>query len=215
MVDFFTTRQLQEILHVDRTTIYRMAEAGRLPGVKVGNQWRFPRRPIDQWLDKQDAAPALAQRPGPAVGDISQALPLDCVQLIQDSFADALGIIQESFFEDADYWYNRDTVVISAAGVYKWEDTYRAPWMRLYILADTTTQSVRYNVAAAAVQDGLRKAGHPGIPVIDPLPVALRFAGPLAHRLHIFAGLANLDLAGVPDRGQLPVGIAVLFGLAQ
>lgn len=30
--------------------------------------------------------------------------------------------------------------------------------------------------AAAAVQDGLRKAGHPGIPVIDPLPVALRFA---------------------------------------
>lgn len=67
--------------------------------------------------------------------------------------ADALGIIQESFFEDADYWYNRDTVVISAAGVYKWEDTYRAPWMRLYILADTTTQSVRYNVAAAAVQD--------------------------------------------------------------
>ncbi len=37
MAEFLTTRQLQEILHVDRTTIYRMAEAGRIPAVKVGN----------------------------------------------------------------------------------------------------------------------------------------------------------------------------------
>lgn len=62
-------------------------------------------------------------------------------------------IIQESFWEDSDYWYNRDTVAISAAGVYKWEDTYRAPWMRVLIQASATTQSGLYNVAAAAVND--------------------------------------------------------------
>ncbi len=50
MTDLLTTKELQAILHVDRTTIYRMAESGRLPAVKVGDQWRFPRQQIDGWL---------------------------------------------------------------------------------------------------------------------------------------------------------------------
>jgi len=58
MSDFLTTRQLQEILHVDRTTIYRMADGGRIPAVKVGNQWRFPRRSIEGWLKTQNAVGA-------------------------------------------------------------------------------------------------------------------------------------------------------------
>lgn len=37
-----TARQVQTMLHVDRSTIYRMAEDGRLPAIKVGRQWRFP-----------------------------------------------------------------------------------------------------------------------------------------------------------------------------
>lgn len=37
-----SARQVQEILHVDRSTVYRMAEDGRLPGIRVGKQWRFP-----------------------------------------------------------------------------------------------------------------------------------------------------------------------------
>ena len=40
--EFLTTRQLQEILHVDRTTIYRMADDGRVPAVKVGSQSAIP-----------------------------------------------------------------------------------------------------------------------------------------------------------------------------
>lgn len=66
---------------------------------------------------------------------------------------DALGIIQESFWGTPTRWYNRDTVVIDADGNYKWEDTSRAPWIRLLIQGDTTTQSATYYVAAAAVQD--------------------------------------------------------------
>lgn len=116
---FYTTRELQTLLQVDRTTIYRMADAGRLPALKVGSQWRFPRRPIDQWLDSRtspspsdvhQARPEVAlPTSGPAwrapgrTGEVDaptvdatllqHAFPLECVQLIQDSFAEALGVL--------------------------------------------------------------------------------------------------------------------------
>lgn len=35
---------------VDRSTVYRMAEDGRLPAVKVGKQWRFEREVIESVL---------------------------------------------------------------------------------------------------------------------------------------------------------------------
>lgn len=100
MADFLTTRQLQEILQVDRTTIYRMADSGRVPAVKVGNQWRFPRRQVESWLKTQDGAvsdaytaPTSSDAPSTAVQDLRKILPLDCVQLIQDTFADVLGVM--------------------------------------------------------------------------------------------------------------------------
>ncbi len=37
-----TVRQVQELLHIDRSTIYRMAADGRLPSIRVGRQLRFP-----------------------------------------------------------------------------------------------------------------------------------------------------------------------------
>ena len=37
-----TARQVQDVLHIDRSTVYRMAEDGRIPAIKVGKQWRFP-----------------------------------------------------------------------------------------------------------------------------------------------------------------------------
>ncbi|MFZ2359194.1 MAG: helix-turn-helix domain-containing protein [Anaerolineae bacterium] len=94
MADLLTTKELQTILHVDRTTIYRMADSGRLPAVKVGGQWRFPREQIDDWLRQRTAAPT----PRPALaamldGPAAELFPLECVQLIQDSFADALGVM--------------------------------------------------------------------------------------------------------------------------
>lgn len=42
MHSLLSARQVQEILHIDRSTVYRMAEDGRLPGIRVGKQWRFP-----------------------------------------------------------------------------------------------------------------------------------------------------------------------------
>lgn len=40
--ELLTPQQVQGILGVDRSTVYRMAAHGTLPGVKIGRQWRFP-----------------------------------------------------------------------------------------------------------------------------------------------------------------------------
>ncbi|MFO7635652.1 MAG: PocR ligand-binding domain-containing protein [Caldilinea sp.] len=94
MSEFLTTRQLQDILHVDRTTIYRMADDGRIPAVKVGSQWRFPRRSIEGWLKTQSPVGATVEEaPSSGETDLKQLIPLECVQRIQDTFADILGIM--------------------------------------------------------------------------------------------------------------------------
>jgi excisionase family DNA binding protein len=47
---YLTAKDLQDLIRVDKSTIYRMAEDGRLPAVKVGRQWRFPEREVMGWL---------------------------------------------------------------------------------------------------------------------------------------------------------------------
>ena len=42
-----TAKQVQDLLHVDRTTIYRMLKDGRLNGVKVGKHWRFSAQEVN------------------------------------------------------------------------------------------------------------------------------------------------------------------------
>lgn len=102
MPDFLTTRQLQAMLQVDRTTIYRMADAGRIPALKVGNQWRFPRQPVENWLQSQDSALSSASSSVPLsalsspaldVQSVRRLIPLDCVQPMQDLFAETLGVM--------------------------------------------------------------------------------------------------------------------------
>lgn len=85
--ELLTARELQELLRVDRTTIYSMLKEGRLPGFKVGGQWRFSRQEIRIWLEKQRAeAEQIPVHPSPDV------LPLDCVQSIQAIFSEAMDV---------------------------------------------------------------------------------------------------------------------------
>jgi excisionase family DNA binding protein len=37
-----TALEVQGLLNIDRSTVYRMAEDGRLPAIRVGRSWRFP-----------------------------------------------------------------------------------------------------------------------------------------------------------------------------
>jgi excisionase family DNA binding protein len=45
-----TARQVQNMLDVDASTVYRMAGDGRLPAVRIGRQWRFPADAIESLL---------------------------------------------------------------------------------------------------------------------------------------------------------------------
>ena len=88
-----TAKDVQALLHVDRSTVYRMAESGRLPSIKVGRQWRFPAEQVEEWLAAQ-SAPAVSPLTRPNRDDaLLSKLPVACVQLIQDTFAKALGVM--------------------------------------------------------------------------------------------------------------------------
>ncbi|MCB2224367.1 MAG: helix-turn-helix domain-containing protein [Actinobacteria bacterium] len=53
MTTLLTTRDVQALIKVDKSTIYRMAESGRLPAIKVGRQWRFPEDEVLAWLGRR------------------------------------------------------------------------------------------------------------------------------------------------------------------
>lgn len=48
-----TAKQLAAYLNVNDRTVLKLVLDGVLPGVKVGNQWRFRKAMIDTWLDDQ------------------------------------------------------------------------------------------------------------------------------------------------------------------
>lgn len=103
MAEMLTAKEIEEMLQVDRSTVYRMAEAGQLPAIKVGKQWRFPANEMESWFQiKRSAPPPPTSRvanAGPAkipaghTHELAELLPIECVQLIQDSFADLLGVM--------------------------------------------------------------------------------------------------------------------------
>lgn len=64
---FLTTEEVLAYLQVNLRTVYRLIDAGKLPAVRVGRQWRFRRRDIDAWLDQQGAATA----PVPATSPVA------------------------------------------------------------------------------------------------------------------------------------------------
>ena len=97
MIDMLTAKDIQNLLHVDRSTVYRMAERQQIPALKVGKQWRFPSDQVEQWLQTQTpttSSPNPTPTP-PALptGDLPNLLPLECVQLIQDTFATTLEVM--------------------------------------------------------------------------------------------------------------------------
>jgi excisionase family DNA binding protein len=54
-----TVREAGEILRLHPRTVMNMARRGELPGCKIGKQWRFARRAVENWLSLRlgDAEP--------------------------------------------------------------------------------------------------------------------------------------------------------------
>lgn len=48
-----TAEEIAEFLRVHPYTVKRLAREGKLPGFKVGGQWRFDALEIDKWRKEQ------------------------------------------------------------------------------------------------------------------------------------------------------------------
>ncbi len=51
--EIMTARQVAEYLQMDERTIYKLARNGMVPSMKVLGQWRFKRRLIDDWIERE------------------------------------------------------------------------------------------------------------------------------------------------------------------
>jgi excisionase family DNA binding protein len=48
--EVFNLDGLAEYLDVSKSTLYKLAQRGGIPGQKVGKQWRFHKASVEEWL---------------------------------------------------------------------------------------------------------------------------------------------------------------------
>jgi len=48
-----TLDELAQYLKVSKSTLYKQVQEGRIPGQKLGKQWRFSKAAVDAWLNRQ------------------------------------------------------------------------------------------------------------------------------------------------------------------
>lgn len=57
-----TIVELAKYLKISRSTLYKLAQEGKLPGQKVGRHWRFHRDAVDAWLKTTTPVGSHAER---------------------------------------------------------------------------------------------------------------------------------------------------------
>jgi excisionase family DNA binding protein len=48
-----TIDELSAYLKIAKSTLYKLAQEGKLPGQKVGRHWRFHKEAVDVWLKRK------------------------------------------------------------------------------------------------------------------------------------------------------------------
>lgn len=48
--EILTLDEVAAYLKAGKRTVYRLAQAGRIPAFKLGGTWRFRRAELDQWI---------------------------------------------------------------------------------------------------------------------------------------------------------------------
>jgi excisionase family DNA binding protein len=76
---YYTPQDLAVTLDVSVATVLRKAQAGELPALKFGRQWRFPRQKVEAWLEQ-------AQQRQPTA---SESLPTDELDAETRAWVDA------------------------------------------------------------------------------------------------------------------------------
>jgi PTS system nitrogen regulatory IIA component len=58
---WLTVEELSIYLKMSRTKLYNLAQKGEIPVSKIGNQWRFDREEIDDWMKSLKGVPSKAE----------------------------------------------------------------------------------------------------------------------------------------------------------
>ena len=51
MKEILTAKEVAAILKLNKITVYKYANEGMIPGVRIGNRWRFDRAQIEELMD--------------------------------------------------------------------------------------------------------------------------------------------------------------------
>jgi len=57
--NILTIRDVANLLKINEKTVYKLAAAAKIPGIKVGGSWRFDRTTISTWI-RTARDPAIA-----------------------------------------------------------------------------------------------------------------------------------------------------------
>jgi excisionase family DNA binding protein len=49
--EIMTLEEVAKYLKLQPQTVYKWAQEGQIPGAKLGKEWRFRRRILDEWVD--------------------------------------------------------------------------------------------------------------------------------------------------------------------
>jgi len=129
-----TARQVASYLNVNERTVLKLVSEGALPGVKIGNQWRFRKAMLDAWLDDQmlgvapqrieldrrDRAPrrmldlASCFQPSHIVPELTAMTKIGVIEELADA-ANRLGLVRDkNWFVGA--LIERENIMPSAVG---------------------------------------------------------------------------------------------------
>jgi excisionase family DNA binding protein len=53
--EVMTIEELAAYLKIPKSTLYKLAREGKVPSNKIGRHWRFQKRSIDRWLERERA----------------------------------------------------------------------------------------------------------------------------------------------------------------
>ena len=53
--EIMSIKDVSEYLRIPISTVYKLAQSGQIPGVKVGKHWRFVKKDLDQLFEKKAA----------------------------------------------------------------------------------------------------------------------------------------------------------------
>ena len=51
---WLSVEEIAKHLGVSKETIYKMVQKRKIPGLKIGNQWRFKKTTIDKWIEESE-----------------------------------------------------------------------------------------------------------------------------------------------------------------